>query len=83
MATSPLVPGCGKDNELCFELVQPKPDPCLATMEAAMKAMEPFITGTRHINLPMSEQDKDAYFRDRLKGYAQWDAAKTCWKGQP
>ena len=109
LATSPLVPGCGKDNELCMELVQPKPDTapslqmliageeapnplvCLATMEAAMKAMEPFnpmlsylrgavdaleSTNALRTNLP----EIQAYRKRTNNAQQQWDAAKACWR---
>jgi len=54
---------------------------CLAKMEAAMRAMEPFLDGTRHIDRPMTEPERDQYFRDRVMAYQQWYAVSNeCWR---
>ncbi len=53
---------------------------CLDRMEAAMRAMEPFLDGSRHINLLKTEAEKEAYFRDKPAAYALWQSTKReCW----
>lgn len=70
-------PECGK----LFVTDGSTADPCLVQMESAMRAMEPFLDGTRHINLPMTEPMKDSYFHDRGVAYVEWYAVKRlCWR---
>ena len=62
------------------ELGQPA---CLATMEAAMKSIEPFLYSafkrngdrkTDHSHMTIEQRDKREYVFD------QWTAAKRCWR---
>jgi len=57
-------------------------------MEAAMRAMEPFLwqnramlddTGERFLYRPLSSKELNAHSH----AWEQWDAAKACWKEGP
>lgn len=58
----------GKPCKASYEAVG-----CYQRMREAMRAMEPFISGERHIARPMSEAEQDRYFRDKSRVYVQWD----------
>ena len=73
------------------EQIVQKPD-CLATMEQAMKAMEPFLSGEnwqRELDILYATQRNDfekfleyrnALVQRRDLAYKRWAEAKTCWR---
>lgn len=69
-------------------------DPCLATMETAMRAMDrfmPTVVLTEGIRLSQQARYEGRYDKDWLAEFTasavlaqhQWDAAKACWKDTP
>lgn len=73
---------------------QPQPD-CLATMEQAMRAMEPFLSGEnwqreldiltaiRQNDLGEYLESRNSLLQRRNKAYEHWAEAKTCWGNKP
>jgi len=57
-----------------------RPSSCLATMQAAMEAMDPFIGGGLVWHKEYVKDPSENELRTRLKVRQQWEAAKACWK---
>lgn len=66
----------GKLITCTTETIPLEPDPCVAVMREAMKAMDGFL-GTKFGSL-MEPHNHAPY----LKALKQWDEAKGCWKEQ-
>ena len=71
---------CQPSNDCGQEpLVYQSEIPCLAKMEAAMKAMDPFLFSGMRVTVDSENFDQEVW--DRWLVYQQWlEAKRDCWR---